>query len=122
MKTLLIRIIASLISFAAGVASVIVIPRFQDRPAAAVSVPENTVAYAPDLVAAVRGRQSLPSAGLKPNSDDDKTWRWLKNEIVRYQNSAEYPRESIPMPVEDGHVYEVSLQEITGNNLKEELV
>jgi hypothetical protein len=122
MKTLLIRIIALLISFAAGVASVIVIPCFDDRPLATVSGPELTVAYAPDLIAAARHGQSITTAGLKPNSNDYETRGWLKDEITRYQSSAEYLRESIPLPLEDGHKYEVSFQEITGDNLKEELV
>ena len=122
MKILSFRVISSLISFAIGVASAMVISYLYGGHAGIVYALEIPRADTPDLVATVRNTQPILTGWVKNNSNDDKTWRWLKDEIVRYQSSSEYLKESIPMPLGDGHVYQVSLQEMTGNNLGEELV
>ena len=121
MKTLSLRIIVLLISFALGVTSVILVSRFYDRQTATIPARETPITSAPDLVAALRNTEPIFTDQFKKDSNDDKTWRWLKEEIARYQNSPEYVQRSLSLPLDDNYRYQISFEEITGDNFKPEL-
>jgi hypothetical protein len=120
MKTLLVRIIASLISFAIGIAAVIVVPHVYNRDSTKVSAPEIPGDDTLDLIGTAWSPQPILPDQLKRDSNDDNTWRWLKKEIARYQNSAEPRSEQLTMRFEDGQRYEIWLQELYFENVQGE--
>jgi hypothetical protein len=123
MRNLLPKIAAALITFALGAASGAVWLRFHEpakvdssQPAMLQEQPEFTLTSI--LVARSLQTRVIPTKNLKRNSSNEIIWRWLKQEIARYQSIPGYENQSLVLPLSDTHEYRVTLYQMNEEEFK----
>jgi hypothetical protein len=127
MRTILTRIVAAFITFALGIAAGVAwlrLHRHDSQPARInrsqpdKAQEESELPLTSILVARSLQTRAVQTKDLKRNSSDEIIWRWLRQEITRYQSTPDYKRVSLVLPLKDEHEYELTLHQVNEEEFK----